>query len=216
MFYASYGSFVHSLIERYYLGELRQEELSMSFLLGFSSSVLGERPSDKIVRNYIASGKRYFDGFNGLPFEKLSVEEELRFDVGGILFVAYTDFIGRDGAALAIVDHKSHDLKPRSGRQKPTVKDIELDEMLRQLYLYAHGVSQKYGELPRQLCFNCFRSGKLIREPFDKKTYMLTLDWIKRRVETISEEEAFSPCMEFFRCRYLCGLHDKCCYYLGG
>ena len=60
-FYASYGSFIHSLIERYYSGELKREELPMAFLLGFSAGVRGERPSDKIVRNYIAAGKRYFD-----------------------------------------------------------------------------------------------------------------------------------------------------------
>jgi len=215
-FYASYGSFIHSLIERYYSGELKREELPMAFLLGFSAGVRGERPSDKIVRNYIAAGKRYFDTFSGLPLEKVSVEEELRFDVDGIPFVAFTDFIGRKDGALAIVDHKSRDLKPRSRRRVPTVNDRELDEMLRQLYLYAHGVFQKYGELPKQLCFNCFRTGRLIWEPFDKKTYMLTLDWIKRQIETISEEETFCPCMDFFRCRYLCGLHDKCCYYLGG
>lgn len=216
MFYASYGSFVHRLIERYYRGELTKEELPMAFLLGFTKEVEGERPSGKIVRNYIAAGRKYFDSFEEFPFAMLSVEDELRFDVDGIPFLAFADFIGERDGKLAVVDNKSRELKPRSKRAgKETAKDRELDGMLMQLYLYAHGILQKYGELPKYLCFNCFRNGCFIEEPFDRRAYIQTLDWAKRKTEEIAEEEEFRPCVDFFQCSYLCGFHRDCCYWNG-
>lgn len=216
MFYASYGSFVHSLIERYYSGKLAKEELPAEFLLGFSSSVLGERPDDGIVRKYIALGAEYFRNFEPFPFQPLEIEQELRFTVDGLGFLAFPDFIGEREGKLAVVDNKSRDLKPRSARKKPTLKDQELDGMLRQLYLYAHGVKQKYGEFPGFLCFNCFKNGQFIEEAFSQKAYEEALDWAKRNVEEIAGEEEFRPCIDFFHCKYLCGFHDECCYWNGG
>ena len=213
MFYASYGSFVHSLIERYYRGELRADELPSVFLQGFSSQVEGKRPPDETVFKYIHSGLDYFRSFKPFPYEPLAIEERLEFDLDGIPFVAYPDFVGHDGDSVGLVDHKSRLLKPRSNRKKPTAKDVELDEMLRQLYLYAHGIRQKYGVFPSELCFNCFRGGVLIREPFCQAAYEAAKDWAKREIECIAEEENFRPRLDFFRCHWICPFHKECCYY---
>lgn len=217
MFYASYGSFIHKLIEQYYHGKIKKEDLSTSFLLGFSSEVQGERPPASTVRKYIESGKKYFDSFNDFPFIPVSVEEELRFEIDGTPFVAFADFIGKRDGKLAIVDHKSRELKQRSTRAgKETAGDRELNKMLMQLYIYAHGIYQNYGELPKLLCFNCFKNGQWIEEPFNRRVYIQTLDWAKRKTEEIAEEEEFRPNIDYFQCKYLCGLHDRCCYYQGG
>lgn len=214
MFYASYGSFVHKLIERYYLGELKKEELPLSFLLGFSEQVQGKRPSDGIVEKYIKAGKAYFDSFEPFPFEPLAVEQRLDFDVEGKPFTAIVDFRGTRDGKIAIVDNKSRDLVPRSGRGgKPTAKDRELDIMLEQLYLYAHGVHSLTGEFPAWLCFNCFKNRQFIVEPFDRDAYERVLDKTACAIEEIEGEEDFRPNLEYFYCKYLCGLHDVCCYY---
>ena len=215
MFYASYGSFMHKLIERYYRGDLRKEDMPTAFLLGFSSEVEGRRPPQSTLLKYIESGRSYCENFEPFPFTVKGVEEELHFDVDGIDFVAFVDYIGERDGKLVIVDHKSRDLKPRSNRQKPTVKDQELDDMLRQLYLYAHGIQQKYGEFPALLCFNCFKNGQFIEESFDPEAYLHTLDWAKQTVDRIAGEETFHPYIDYFYCKNLCGLHDSCCYYEG-
>lgn len=217
MFYSSYGSFVHRLIEQYYRGLLSKEELPLAFLLGFSENVLGQRPSRDTVVKYIRAGEEYFRNFKPFPFRMLSVEEELHFDLGGFPFVAFLDFCGERDGKLAIVDNKSRDLRPRSGRKgAQTGKDRELDEMLEQLYVYAHGVRQIYGEFPDRLCFNCFRTGRFLEEPFDRAAYERTLDRVRRKIEEIASEEEFRPNIEYFRCKYLCGLHKDCCYCQGG
>ena len=215
MFYASYGSFIHRLIQRYYSGSLTKEELPTAFLLGFSSEVEGERPAESTVLKYIQSGLEYCKNFEPFPMQELAVEQELSFDIDGFDFLAFVDFIGERDGKLVVVDHKSRELKPRSNRKKPTLKDQELDDMLRQLYLYAHGIRAKYGEFPTFLCFNCFRNGQWIEEPFKESAYHEALDWAKRKIEEITDEEDFRPYVDFFQCKYLCGFHDECCYWQG-
>lgn len=212
-FYASYGLFVHRLIERYYRGEIAADELPGAFLGGFSEEVRGERPSEKITENYIRAGADYFRSFRPFPFAMLGVERRVRFRVGGNAFVGVIDYIGRaDSGGLVLIDHKSRAMKPRSPRKTPTEKDRELDTMLRQLYLYAAAVREEFGEFPEKLCFNCFRTGVFIEEPFREEAFRKALAWAEEQVSAIQKAEEFPPRPEYFRCRYLCGMRDRCEY----
>lgn len=214
MFYASYGSFMHKLIEQFYRGELSIDDMKSRFLLDFKKEVKGDRPSEKIVQNYIANGLSYLSSFSPFPYNMIDVEKYIEFDVDGIPARGYIDYVGEKDGDYYIVDNKSRDLKPRSKRKTPTKKDEELDAMLRQLYIYAHAVKQIYGKLPVALCFNCFKSGTFIEEPFNEDRYREAIDWFKSSVAEITETDSddFYPSVEFFNCRYLCGLQDDCCY----
>lgn len=212
-FYASYGKFMHKLIEMFYKGEISQSDMKTRFLLGFSNEVIGRRPSDKIVSSYIAKGMEYLDSFRVFPLNMIEVEMKVEYEIGGMPFVGFIDYLGERDGEYYIVDNKSRDLKPRSNRRKPTKKDEELDEMLRQLYLYAAAVEQKYGRFPKALCFNCFKSGLFIEEPFDLQRYEDTMKWASDTIEEIKDAEDFRPNMEFFNCYYLCGYVDSCEYW---
>ena len=211
-FYSSYGSLMHSLLQRYYIGFLKARDLPEAFLEEFSDQVRGERPSDSIVQKYISSGLSYLRGFQPLPFNPIAVEAKLDFEVCGVPFTGIIDFLGEKDGNVYIVDHKSRDLKPRSKRKKPTQNDMELDEMLRQLYIYAEGVRRVFGKYPAALCFNCFRNGTLIEEPFDVEACQKALSWASNLIETIKDEEDFAPYIDFFPCRWLCGVSSQCVY----
>lgn len=211
-FYASYGSFMHKILERYYSGELTKDGMLSEFLLKFSDEVKGIRPKETTVQKYIEQGSEYLRNFQPLPFKMISVENKVEFDIDGIPFVGFIDFLGEEDGEYIIVDNKSRDLKPRSKRAKPTVKDRELDEMLKQLYIYSAAVYQKYGKYPKELCFNCFRTGTLIREPFNIEAYNSAIQWAKDRIEEISNDADFLPNQDFFACRYICGVSDDCIY----
>ena len=127
-------------------------------------------------------------------------------------FTVRIDYLGEENGYFVIVYNKSRDLKPRSGREKPTLKDKELDSMLKQLYIYDEAVRQKYCKLPKLLCFNCFRTGVFIEEPFNEDAYREALSWAQHKVEEISGADEFYPNREFFSCYYLCGLSNHCCY----
>lgn len=215
-FYSSYGSFVHKLLEQYYNGELTKDQLAPTFLFGFKQEVKGDRPSEAIVEKYIKRGLEYFDKFVPFPYNMVAVEKEVKFEIDGLSFIGYIDFLGEKDGEFVIIDHKSRDLKPRSKRSKPTENDKLIDKMLRQLYLYSTSVKNEYGKFPVKLCFNCYKAGTFIEEPFNMDAYNEAVEWAKRHIELIKDTEKFPPNIDFFNCKYLCGYGKECCYWENG
>lgn len=214
-FFTSYGSFMHSLLEAYFSGKLSRGETLTRFLTGFRENVRGERPSAELAARYVVEGSSYLSGLQKPDGEICAVEEAVSFDIGGRPFVGVIDLRLRENGSLVVIDHKSRDLKPRSGRTKPTVSDRELDDRLRQLYLYAAAVQQKYGELPSELRFNCFRTGAVIRERFERTAFDEAQAWALRMIGEIENEEDFEPKQEYYYCRWICPVADHCDYDLG-
>ena len=212
-FYGSYGSFMHKLIEDFYRGKLTKEEMTTKFLFDFQKEVKGERPKESTVQKYIKCGLDYLKSFEPFPYNMIEVEKKVKFDIEGIPFVGFIDYLGESDGDLVIVDNKSRDLKPRSHRKEPTAKDKELDDMLRQLYIYSAAVKQEYGRFPKALCFNCFKSKTFIEEPFDKKAYDEAIKWVVDSINAIKDTNSFPPKVDFFACEYICGVKDECCYY---
>ena len=186
------------------------------FLRDFSREVRGERPSAKTVDKYIREAIKYFDCFSDFPFDTVAVEEKVDFTVNDKQFVGFIDYIGEKDGELYIVDNKSRALKPRSKRKNPTLNDLELDKMLRQLYLYSAAVKQKYGKFPKALCFNCFRTGVFIQETFDIDRYQEAIQWAAETINTIKNTTDFLPNIEFFGCKYICSVNNECCYWQRG
>lgn len=212
-FYASYGSFMHRLIERYYKRELTKEDMLEAFLSRFSTDVKGTRPRQSTVQKYIKNGSDYLRNFQPFDYKMIDVEKQVNFVIDDIPFIGYIDYLGEKNGEYYIIDNKSRVLKPRSGRIKPTVKDKELDTMLKQLYLYSAAIYQEYGKFPKSLCFNCFRTGIFIEEQFSKEVYSTVIDWAKKKIKEIEEADEFYPNVEFFLCNYICGVSEDCCYY---
>ena len=213
-FYASYGSFMHKLIEQYYNRELTKSEMLTTFLRDFKKEVRGFRPKESTLKKFIDGAVSYLTDFEPFPYKMIAVEREVGLEIEGIKVVGYIDFLGEDESdgELVVIDNKSRDLKPRSARPKPTVKDKELDAILRQLYIYSVAVEQEYGKLPKALCINCFRTGVFINEPFNREAYEEAKKWVIEHVETIKKEEDFDPEPDVFQCFWICGVSDNCEY----
>ena len=204
---------MHKLIEEFYRGKLTKEEMLTKFLFDFHTEVQGERPKESTVSKYIQCGVEYLRGFSPFPYKMIDVEKKVEFEIGGRKFIGFIDYLGEKDGEYYIVDNKSRELKPRSKRAKPTVKDQELDEMLKQLYLYAAAVKQEYGKFPKALCFNCFKNGVFIEEPFSEKVFSETIEWFLKTIDNIADENDFPPYLDYFSCKNICGVKDECCYY---
>lgn len=209
-FFATYGSFMHKLIERFYRGELSEDQMLSTFLSGFKKEIRGCRPQTSVVEKYINDGVGYLKSFTRFPFKMIDVEREVKFKINGFPFIGYIDFIGESDKGIVIVDNKSRDLKPRSNRSKPTVKDKELDTMLRQLYIYSEAIKCEFGVLPSTLCFNCFRSSTLIQEPFNNDAFEEAKRWAVERIYEIENAEEFDKNENYFSCKYICGVNRYC------
>ncbi len=213
MFFSDYGSFVHKLIELYCRGKMTPGQLCDMYLQEFRSHVKGHAPSKTVFENYFKSGLNYLRNLTPFPYNMIAVEKRVDFALNGIPFVGYIDYLGEKDGELYVVDNKSRTLKPRSTRIKPTRSDKELDEYLRQLYLYSAAVEQEYGRRPRKLCFNCFRGPVFITEPFQEQAYAESQKWLDESVARITAETDFRPDIEYFKCAYLCEMNSHCEYH---
>ena len=71
-------------------------------------------------------------------------------------------------------------------------------------------VRKQYGKLPANLFFNCYRSKTLIKQQFDAEKFDEAKSWALGTIDTIRNETEFRPKIDFFKCKYLCGVHDHC------
>ena len=211
-FLASYGSFVHQIHQLVFSGFLKRSDAADYYLENFEDFVHGGIPKE-IFTPYYRGAYEYFKDMPKFPGEIVGIETEFNFDIKGNPFHGYTDLITREDDGLVLYDHKAKNLKPYSNRKKPTKTDIELDEYSRQLYLYAEAIKQNLGEYPVRLVFNCYRNQTQIKQDFCEDKLHATLNWAHDLIHTIRDYEDWKPDIDFFKCRYLCGLNERCDYY---
>lgn len=214
MFFSDYGSFVHELIASFYAGEKTAAQVHIEYLTQFGDRVKGFAPNGTVYANYFLDGSNYLKSIKPSKHKVIAVEQKVSTTVNGIPFVGYIDRIDMtEYGELLLIDNKSRTLKQRSKKQKPTKADIELDDYLRQLYIYSAFMKDRFGKFPSKLCFNCFRSQLMIEEPFNQDAFEDTLKWASDAVHQIEDETKFRPNMDYFKCRYLCEMNDNCDYY---
>ena len=213
MFFSSFGSFFHSLLAGYYSGQLSKSDAETKYLLGYSEETQGDAPSYDMRLSFFEQGRDAIASISPIPGQVMDVEQFVKFDVGDRPFIGFVDLVykSKDGA-LVIMDHKSTALKPRSKRQKPTLTDQNLDSYLRQLYLYSIPIQAKYGQYPDFLEFNCYRTGVVIREQFQKAALDETCSWALQTIDQIAQEKDWNPNLDWWQCHFICGYCDQCEY----
>lgn len=210
-FFAEYGSYIHLILQMYLSGVLPRQELSTFYVTHFKSNVRAKAPNQKIYRNYFEQGFQYLDSISFPERKILGVEERVDFTFAGKPWTGFIDVVGDDNR-LIITDHKSRTLKPRSKRSKPTKADAELDDYLRQLYVYSAAVKDKYQRFPDILEFNCFRSQTMIQEPFDIERYHMVEQWAKEEINRITCNDSWKANPDYWRCNFLCDVCKECEY----
>ena len=214
LFFAEYGSFVHDVLEQFYLKKLTRDGAVTLYLSKFASKVTSQAPSPSVYLSFFKSGLSYLEIIEHPSGEVLAAEKYVRFKLDQYPFIGFVDLVIKaEDQSIEIWDHKSHPLKERSGRKTPTKTDQELDEYLRQLYLYAIPIAKCYGVHPSRLVFNCYRKGIVIKEPFRPDRLEEARNWALSKIAEIRRAKAFPPVIEFFKCKYLCSVHDHCEYF---
>lgn len=211
-FFSQYGSFNHAIHQLFYSGELQTSDLADYYCIHFTEQITAKAPNLKLRENYFKSGLAYWRLFNGNRNAVYGVEKEVIFNICGKPFVGFVDLI-ENGDSLIITDHKSRDLKPRSVRGKYTLGDAELDQYLKQLYLYSIPISKEFGKMPDTLKFNCFRTGTEISEVFRQDKLAEAKKWASDLIVEIENNEDWKPNIDGFKCRYICDMCESCEYF---
>ena len=202
--FAQHGKFAHSILERFFKGELMPYELSDMYESEYYENVTKQFPYSNIAKSFYDKTLQYFKNFdNDFEGEIIGVEEELETKFGDYSFIGYADLIMRDDKGIYIVDHKSH----AAFKSKK-----ERTEYFRQLYLYAECVKQKYGEYPYKLVFNMFRISKIEVEFFDLSQHYNDTLWFTECVDKIIKNTDWDCKPDEWYCTNLCGMD---CLYRG-
>ena len=195
--FAQHGSYVHSLLERYFKGELYAFELADEFEAHYDENVTEKFPFFNMFNAFFSKTLNYLQKFDGIDGEIVAVEQKFDTVIGGHKFIGYADLILRDDEGLVVVDHKSH------GAWK---SKKERTDYMRQLYLDAYCVKGMYGEFPHKLVFNMFRKDEpLDEEVFKEGDCMAAIDWFKGAVDVILANEDWECKVDDWYCGQLCG-----------
>lgn len=207
--FASYGTLVHEIMEKYAKGEAELWDLPQMFEWLFDSAVQEKFPPNKYVdlrESYYKQGLSFLKTFAGYDkYKILGVEEEFELSIDDWNFVGVIDLVFEDeNGRLIIRDYKS----------KASFKnEEEQHKYARQLYLYALYVKEKYGRYPDELQFLMFRKKKdPVKIPFNEADAQEALEWAKDTVRIIRNAFDYPPQCEDFYGQNLCNHREYCPY----
>ena len=210
--FALYGTHVHSILEKYFNGELELFELSDYYEDHFDDAV----PLDFPPNSYCSLGQKYFDGglkyfneFEGLDgYEILGVELEFTVPLfENYRFHGFIDLLLRDpNGKIVIEDHKSHIFKNKA----------EVAKYARQLFLYSLYVKEQYGEYPDRVVFNTFRNQKHVKIEFTQEKLDEAIQWAKDTIMAIENETEWQAKPQGYFCDAICGYKNSCLKKNGG
>lgn len=208
--FADYGTFVHSLLEKYAKGEAEIFELSSLYEEGFNKAVPSPFPPNKYVvlrDSYYNAGLEYFLNFEGFgDFEIIEVEKELSFKVGEHKMTGFIDLLLKDkDGNLHIFDHKSSTVKSKNSDKAK--------EYLKQMYLYSIAIYDEYKVYPKQLHINAFKENIIYTYDFDVKEIENVKQWVEDTIRLIKKETAFLPSSDYFFCSFICNFRNGICPY---
>ena len=207
-FFAEFGSYMHKIIQMYLTGILNKDRLSIYYVSHFDENVRVKAPNSKIQLNYFNQGFLYLENISFPNRKILGVEKEVNFVFANKEWTGFIDVVSDDDGKLIITDHKSRNLKPRSNRN--TKSNIELDNYLRQLYVYSAAIKAEYGVFPDVLEFNCFRSQSIIQEPFLLNRFYEIEKWAKEQISLITLNDCWFANPNYWKCNYLCDVCHGC------
>lgn len=217
-FFSEYGSFCHSLLEKYFKGKLSELNISQKYEQGFDKAVPHEAPPNKIDlrQSYYDKGLEYFNNlnFDKSAYEILGVEKKVSFKIDNYKFVGFIDLLLKDKTTgeIIIVDHKSSTLKFKKNGEVSKTEEEHFKTFKRQLYLYSIPIIKKYSKVDK-LRWNLFKMQKQYETPWDKDNFEEAIMWAKQMLFMISIEKRFAPNPDFYYCNFLCSQRNNCCPY---
>lgn len=204
--FSSYGSEIHSLLERYAKGEIDLWDLPHVYEWEFDSAVPEKFPYNKFTdlrESYYQQGLNFLNSFQGYDgCQILGIEQEFEIPIDDWIFNGFIDLIIRDkDGTLILQDYKSK-AKFKSAKEK--------HDYARQLYLYSMYVKEKFGVYPDKMRFLMFRSQKDEDIDFNIADLDEAIQWAKQTVKDIRECWVFLPKCESFYGNNLCNHRGYC------
>lgn len=216
-YYAEIGSFVHEILAKIFNGELELDDSAQYFVDNHDDVICCKTRQSTMDKTFGVIAEYFSEtDMDWLKdYKIMGVELQVDFNLDNHDFIGFIDLLLRDknDGKIVIMDHKSfaYPFKQNGEVKKTAIQNYETYK--RQMYLYAHAVNQIYGEFPKEMVWNCFKDGgKLARIPFKFSEYEETMDWFRKTISEIEQEQDYEPTEEFFYCNNLCDFRGSCEY----
>ena len=216
-YYAEVGSFVHSILEKIFKGELQVDDALQYYIDNFDNNVVYTTKQSSMEKTYEACADYFATvDFSWLKdYEILGVEKKVDIDISGHRFVGYIDLLVRNNETkeISVIDHKSSAYPFKKDGKSVLKKSKEgFSKYSKQMYLYCKSVIEEYNEYPKWIIWNHFKDQKFAKIPFVKKDYEKAITWFSNKIKRIENDESFEPNIEYFFCKNLCDFRS-CCEY---
>ena len=190
----------------------------------FASDIQFDPPFNKYVdlrQSYFDDGMEYFSNFDPSVldlYDVLGVEKEIRFELGGKMFVGYIDCLLRDKQTdcIIILDHKSAKMKFKKTGEVSKTDQRHFDDFKRQLYLYSIPIIEEYGKCD-ELAWNLFRMNKRISIEWNQNDFEEAKNWAVNTIKMIENFGQYNANPEnYYYCHNLCSQRLSGCEFMGG
>lgn len=217
-FFSQFGTFCHTLIERYIKGEIPIYEISNYYESDFEKEVTITpiMPSSPDFKNKcFQAGLQYFENFD-LHLENynvLGVEKPVEFELEGIPITGKIDLLLEDknSGKITIMDHKSTDFKLRRDGEPVSESTKKISGYKKQVYMYSIPILQEYGHVD-YLKWNFIRGNVFYTIPFDTNDLEKTKHWILNTIDKIKNDTEWKPNLSFMYCANMCSMRMDCPY----
>lgn len=198
-YFSDYGSLFHGLIENLLKGELIEWDITKELKSGLKN-ISFKPPFPRMKVSYEEAIHRFFDdgSYDQIfsQYEFLESEEEKIFDVGDVRIKGFPDLV---------CNHKQHGLSIVDFKTAKRYEGDKLLHNLKQLYLYAIPIKEKYGEYPKKLIYVYPREKgqKEFAYTFELEKLEETKQWVIDTVKKIESHTDWIP-----RCKLVDGSDD--------
>lgn len=218
--FSQYGTFVHSIMEKYGNNELELFELPFYYKSNYLKNITLQFPESKFCdlnSLYYENGLKYFNLFDGFIDSTISceykIEGYIEMNERKIFFGGIIDRVAKDkNGDIILYDYKS----------KSSFKNkSERDKYFRQLYLYAYLYWKKENIIPKKLRFVLIRSKykekQIVETDFDFIVMQSVIQWCLDTIDEILSCNDWQKNKNEFFCSALCSLpifdcENKCIY----
>ena len=201
--FADYGLLMHEILESLDKDEITIWEGIMKYDKEFCHiSDFPKLGKADMRERYYKQGIDYLQKYSfDDNYEVLGVEDKIMVDVMGYKFTGYIDKIVRDkrDGGIIVIDHKS---KAKFNSAK------ERHKYARQLYLYSIHIKDTYGQYPKMLMFNMFRSQKEVPIMFNIEDYKEAQQWVYDTIQEIKKCKEFPVSDDWFFTTHLCNFRQ--------
>ena len=216
-YYAEVGSFVHEILAKIFDKQLAIADAAKYFVDNYDDNVCYTVKKNIMDKSFETCANYFAESdFTWIDkYEILGVELETTQNIAGYKFLGFIDLLLKDKTTgdIVLMDHKSAPY-PLSKRTGKVLKNSEksFESYKKQMYLYCYAVKQLYGEFPKWIVWNHFKSGEFVKIEFDEKEYNSTIQWFIDTINQIENDEMFQENIDFFYCHTLCDFRNSCEY----